>query len=236
MLPWARPSSRPPLRGSRPPGSMWHSRWMTAGHIRKMTLCPRVVNASVNGAPLGRDEAVKLIWTLVMGGLETVTGVMAYSLRYLSQNPVAKEQLLGDRNLIPTACDEFMRYFTPSRNLARTVSEDSVFCGVQMHKGDRVLLSLASANHDEEIFGNAEEIMIDRSPNKHLVFGHGVHRCFGDRLAKAELEIIVEEVLERIPDFEVIEAETVEYSAMPQTTGFVTMPARFTPRPHREIE
>lgn len=196
----------------------------------------RVVNATVDGGPIERDVAVELIWTLIMGGLETVTGVMAYTLQYLSRNPEDKQRLIREPALIPTACDEFMRYFTPSRNLGRTVTEDVEFAGVRMRRGDRVLLSLAGSNHDEEVFDDPEKIVLDRTPNKHLVFGHGVHRCLGDRLAKAELEVIVEEVLDRIPDFTVIEAETFEYTSMPQTTGFVTMPAEFTPRIPRPVE
>jgi cytochrome P450 len=195
----------------------------------------RVAAATIDGQPVERQTAIELVWTLVMGGLETVTGVLAYSLRYLSQNPAAKERLLADKALIPTASEEFMRYFTPSRGIARTVAYDGEFRGMQMRRGERVLMSLASSNHDEAVFDRPEEIILDRSPNRHLVFGNGVHRCPGDRLAKAELEIVIQEALQRIPDFQVIEDQTTEYKSMPMTTGFVTMPARFTPRPQRPI-
>jgi cytochrome P450 len=84
---------------------------------------------------------------------------------------------------------------------------------------------IGSANHDEEIFEDAETIKLDRSPNKHLTFGSGVHRCPGDRLARAELQIVLEELLRAAPDYDVDFANTIPYPRQPMTTGFISMPA-----------
>jgi cytochrome P450 len=89
----------------------------------------------------------------------------------------------------------------------------------------------ASANRDESVFPEAERVVLDRSPNGHLAFGAGVHRCVGATLARTELRIVLEEFLKRVPDYEVVEEGVVRSQSAGTIYGRVHIPVRFTPSP-----
>jgi cytochrome P450 len=125
--------------------------------------------------------------------------------------------------------DEMLRYYTPVQGLARTAAAKCQFGGTAFDRGDRLFLLFASANRDEEQFEAAAEFRIDRFPNRHLSFGAGIHRCAGSHLATMEFEVMLDEVLSRVPDFDVVESETLKYSSIAINNGYIKMPARFTP-------
>ena len=91
------------------------------------------------------------------------------------------------------------------------------------------MTSWVSANHDEAVFERPDEILIDRAVNPHLAFGVGGHRCIGAHLARAEAEVMLREVIVRLPDFELDEAAFRPYPGNLVMTGVVSMPATFTP-------
>ena len=94
-----------------------------------------------------------------------------------------------------------------------------------------MLLSEVSAGHDGRAFPDADQFQIDRFPNRHLAFGAGIHRCPGSHLARITFTEIIREVLERIPDYGVIDEEVVEYPNWSMIGGWAKMPAVFTPGP-----
>jgi cytochrome P450 len=91
------------------------------------------------------------------------------------------------------------------------------------------MLSWLSANRDERVFDNPDEVVLDRTPNPHLAFGIGPHRCIGMHMARTMFQVLVTEVLERIPDYQIDESATRLYTGNPELNGVVTMPATFTP-------
>ena len=91
--------------------------------------------------------------------------------------------------------------------MARKVTRDVDFHGCPMKKDDMVLLTIQAATRDPRVFPDAEQVKIDRSPNRHIAFGASEHRCLGSHLARAELRLAIEEWLRLIPDFEVDSAE-----------------------------
>jgi cytochrome P450 len=192
-------------------------------------LTSALAHAEIDGERVGRDDVVEMIYVLIMGGLETVTGTMGNALAYLDRNRAARQLLATEPERIPAACEEFLRFFTPSRAIARTLRTETELAGVRLRPGDRVLLGLGSGNHDETVFEDPEAVRLDRDCRRQLTFGSGVHRCPGDRLARVELQAVIEEALRLIPDYTIDHARTVPYRIMPMTTGFVTMPATFTP-------
>jgi cytochrome P450 len=101
--------------------------------------------------------------------------------------------------------------------------------GYELQLGDRVLLSFASANLDPEEFENPEEIVLDRFPNRHQAFGLGLHRCLGSNFTRMEFRVVMEEVLQRLPDFVVDPAGSERYASIGIVNGWATMPATFTP-------
>src|SRR6201999_63529 len=94
-------------------------------------------------------------------------------------------------DLIRPATEEFLRHGTPTQGLARVVSRDAKFHGQQLKAGERVLLVWAAANRDPAVFAAPAEVRPDRSPNRHLAFGVGQHRCLGSNLARTMFRVMV---------------------------------------------
>jgi cytochrome P450 len=95
--------------------------------------------------------------------------------------------------------------------------------------GERVLISYAAANRDPAAFADPEEVKLDRFPNKHVSFGAGMHRCLGSFLARMMFQVMVTEVLARMPDYQVVENEILPYQTIGKINGWVHIPATFTP-------
>ena len=199
-------------------------------------LLTALTRAEVAGRPLTDDDIVEMLGLIVSGGIDTTSSVMGCTMHYLSNDPPARDQLIASPELIPSACEEFLRYFTPNTAMARTVTRDVEIGGQTMHAGDRVLIFWVAANHDPAMFADPEEIVLDRGPNRHMSFGLGAHRCIGANLARAETIIILEEVRARLPDFVIDEALAERYTSLGINNGYVKMPASFTPGPCVGVE
>ena len=190
----------------------------------------RLLTAEVNGAPLPEDEVVNQVFMLLNGGIDTSTALIAGMFLHLGEHPDERGALAADPTLIPAAVDEMLRYFTPGPGVARTVTASVELGGVTLRPGDRILLALSSANNDPAVFEDPDEVRLDR-PNsaKHLAFGTGLHRCLGAFLAPAEMRLLLEEVLRRMPDYEIDRDRVVHYPTIPLINGWIAMPATFTP-------
>src|SRR5690348_13837166 len=127
------------------------------------------------------------------------------------------------------ACEEYLRWVTPVQGMARTVTRDCEFGGQPLRKDDRVWISWASANLAPELFDEPEQIKLDRSPNRHSAFGLGIHRCLGSNLARVVWRIVVEQVLRRMPDYELDLNAAERYPSIGITNGWKCTPVTFTP-------
>ena len=191
-----------------------------------------LVECKVDGErSLSDEELTGVLWNLVGGGLDTTTSLTSLSLYHLDEHPELRRQLIEHPELLPTATEEFLRYFSVNETLTRTVTSEVELGGQQLHRGDFVLLSWLSANLDESTFDDPERVILDRSPNPHLAFGVGPYRCIGMHLARTMFQILMTEVLTRIPDYRIDRSATKFYEANPQLAGVVEMPATFTPGP-----
>ena len=101
---------------------------------------------------------------------------------------------------MPGAVEEMLRWVSPIKNMARTVTHDVELAGAQIHDGQEILLLYPSANRDETVFDDPETFDITRSPNPHIAFGFGAHFCLGNQLARLEMRVMVERLLARLPD------------------------------------
>jgi cytochrome P450 len=184
-----------------------------------------------DGRPLRDDELIGVLWNLIGGGLDTTSSLTALSLFQLDLHPELRRRLLDEPELLGSATEEFLRYTSVNETLTRTVTADTELGGQRLRRGDFLMLSWLSANFDESVFEAPEEIILDRSPNPHLAFGVGPHRCIGMHLARAMFGVLMREVLGRLPDYEVDREATRFYRGNPELAGVITMPVRFTPGP-----
>jgi cytochrome P450 len=195
-----------------------------------------LVHVEIDGVPLTEEAVLDILWNLIGGGVDTTTSLTSWTLYHLAAHPHLRDQLIAQPELLPRAADEFLRYYSVNQTLSRTVTRDVELGGQQLRKNDRVLISWLSANHDEEAFDRPGEVILDRHDNRHLAFGLGPHRCIGSHLARTMFEVMISEVLRRIPDYRVDVDDVHEYIGGPSMTGLADLWATFTPGPAVGVE
>ncbi len=186
-----------------------------------------LVHAEVDGDRLDDDELIQESLLILVGGDETTRHVISGGTAELVRHPDQRDRLAADPALMDGAVEEMLRWVTPIKNMARTVTHDVELRGQQLHEGQKLLLLYPSANRDEAVFDDPQRFDIERSPNDHVAFGFGTHFCMGASLARLELKVMVERILTRLPDLEM----TGDTPMRPANfiSGFERMPVRFTP-------
>lgn len=179
--------------------------------------------AEVDGAPLSMEEILGFLLLLIPAGFDTTASTLSRTFLHLAERPDLRKQLQADPTLIPSAVEEFLRITTAVTGQARTVTQDCTFAGHDFTQGDRLVLLWASANRDEDVFTDPDEIVLTREPNKHLAFGSGIHRCLGMHVAKMELRIMLEEFTRRIPDYH-LDPDRPYHRHTGETWGLHTLP------------
>ncbi len=161
-----------------------------------------LLTAEVDDRPVTDEEVQNLCFLLFIAGLDTVTAALTWCFHFLARNPDHRRQLVADPGLIPGAVEELLRVHS-FINPARTVTHDLEFAGVQMLRGERLLLATALAAQDPDEFPDEATVRFDRPGNRHLAFGAGPHRCAGSHLARDELTTAIGQWHARIPDYEI---------------------------------
>jgi cytochrome P450 len=157
-----------------------------------------VGQVEVDGRRLTDEELVMFLNQLLVAGNETTRNAMSGGLAALARNPEQWQRLVDDRSLIPTAVEEMLRWTTPVIYFMRTATADTQIRDVPIAAGDPVVLLYASANRDEEEYGpTADRFDVGRTPNHHVALGFGTHFCLGAALARLELRILLEELVDR---------------------------------------
>jgi cytochrome P450 len=154
---------------------------------------------------------------LFAAGSETTRNAIAGGLLALVQHPDQLERLRADRSLLPSAIEEVLRWTTPSPSKRRTATVAADLGGHRIAPGDKVLVWEGSANRDERAFDGAGRFDVGRSPNPHLAFGHGVHHCLGASLARLEMRVVFDAVLDRYGRIE--QAAEPEWTRSNRHTG-----------------
>ncbi|ONF63641.1 cytochrome P450 [Amycolatopsis keratiniphila] len=160
-----------------------------------------LVAARDEGDRLSEQELVGISVTLLLAGLETTTNQIGNFAWHLLSRPERMAWLREDLTRLPGAVEEMLR-FTPiatSAGFTRVATEDVPLGGVTIRAGEAVLVDLDSANRDEAVYDDTDELRLDRVGQPHLAFGHGPHFCLGAQLARMELVVALTALLERVP-------------------------------------
>lgn len=156
--------------------------------------------------PLDTEAMIYETMLILVGGDETTRHVMSAGLEALLLHRDQWEALVADRSLLNGAIEEMLRWVTPVRNMNRTATRDVEFGGQQVLAGDRLLLLYLSGNRDADVFDDPDTFDIRRAPNNHMAFGaNSRHFCLGAQLARLELRVLFEELLDRVPQIDLAE-------------------------------
>ena len=160
-----------------------------------------LTTVEVEGEQLSEMELELFFLLLTVAGNETTRNLMSGAMHAFFLHPEQWQRLLADRSLLPTAVDEMLRFVTPVMNFRRTAMCDVTLSGTHIKEGEKVVFFHASANRDEDVFTEPDVFDVGRDPNPHIAFGGGgPHFCLGANLARMEIRVMYEHLLDRLPD------------------------------------
>jgi cytochrome P450 len=173
------------------------------------------------------DKAIAIhLNMMVIGGTETFPKVFSACLYQLWRDRTARSRCIADLDLLPHVFQETLRYDMPTQMLGRTITNDFELHGETLKAGSGILFLWGSANRDERVFENPDVWDLDRRAQRILSFGMGQHMCLGAHVARLEGRILLEEILTRMPDYEIDES-SVERLQSEFFRGFWRLPLRF---------
>lgn len=186
----------------------------------------QIANATVDGEPLNDRDMMGYYIIIAAAGHDTTSASTAGAMLALARDPEQWAKVKADRSLLAGIVEEAIRWTTPVQHFMRTAAADVELGGQQIAKGDWLMLNYVAANHDPAQFDAPRKFDTARSPNRHLAFGAGAHQCLGLHLARLEMRILFETLLDRI--------ETIELAGQPARAkstfvgGLKRLPLRFT--------
>jgi len=154
-----------------------------------------LLSTRVGGQPLDHEFIAGSLRQLLIAAHVAPTAALASAIRHLACDHVLQDRLRSEPARIAEAVEEFLRLYTPNQGFARTATRATTIRGRLIRPGEQVALVLTSANRDEEIFPEPDAFILGRSPNPHIAFGHGAHKCPGRQLARAEMRLGLEKLL-----------------------------------------
>ncbi len=191
-----------------------------------------LTEATIQGEPLTRAEMMGFANLAFAGGRDTIIHSISSIIAYFGKHPGALELLREDPKRLTHAAEEFFRVFMPLTHIGRVCPVETEVFGTVVPPGGRVSLGWVSANHDESVFENPDEIRLDRKPNPHVSFGFGTHLCLGAAHARLVVKSLLQSFCETVGTIEIISEERhVEHeAAYDRANGYDSLTVRFLPR------
>jgi cytochrome P450 len=186
-----------------------------------------IANATVDGEPLNDRDMMGYYIIVAAAGHDTTSASTAGAMLALAQDPEQWARVKADRSLLAGIVEESIRWTTPVQHFMRTAAEDTEIGGQKIAKGDWIMINYVAANHDPAQFDHPRKFDAARENNRHLAFGAGAHKCLGLHLARLEMRILFEELLDRIDTVEL--AGEAKRSNSTFVGGLKTLPLRISP-------
>lgn len=164
-----------------------------------------LLKSEYQGRKITKEEAKGVMVLTFAGGRDTVINALTNTTAYFAEHPEALQRLNQEPDLIPRAVEEFVRYFSPLTQMGRVVTEDTHVCEHAAKADTRVSLCWASANRDETVFENPNEIQIDRKMNPHVGFGFSHHKCMGAPHARQVMKVFIEVLAAKVSEIEILD-------------------------------
>lgn len=193
-----------------------------------------VMQSEIDGERLTAQE-IKDFWVvLLLGGIDNTTKLLGSMFWRLAWDKELRRRHVANPDLLRTSIDEFLRYYTPG-NACRLVTKPVTVHGIDMEPGQHVVLQYPVVNRDPRQFPSPDVFDPERTPNRHLGLGIGIHRCLGAHLVRVEARVACEEFMKRIPDWE-LDPNTPPRWLPGQVAGMETVGILFEPGGRRAVD
>ena len=185
-----------------------------------------IANATVDGVPLNDRDMMGYYIIVAAAGHDTTSASTAGAMLALARDPQQFARVKADRSLLPGIVEEAIRWTSPVQHFMRTAAQDTEIGGQKIARDDWLMINYVAANHDPAQFADPRKFDAARTPNRHLAFGAGAHQCLGLHLARLEMRILFETLLDRL--------DTIELAGEPARSkstfvgGLKTLPILFT--------
>ncbi|SFL60359.1 Cytochrome P450 [Gracilibacillus orientalis] len=192
-------------------------------------LISELITIEEEGDKLTEKELLSMVQLLIFAGHETTSNLISTGTLILLDHPDQLEILKNDQSIIPSAVEELLRFHGPSTTAGpRYAKEDLELGGQQINKGDVLFPLLKSANRDENVFINSEDVDVTRDIKRHVAFGQGIHMCLGAPLARIEGDIAFTTLLKRMPNLKLnIPRKEVKWQFKLAAQGLSSLPVSF---------
>lgn len=186
-----------------------------------------IANALVDGQPLPPRDMAGYYIIVATAGHDTTSASTAGAMQALARDPKQYARVRADRSLLAGIVEEAIRWTSPVQHFMRTAAEDCELGGQAIKAGDWLMMNYVAANHDPAQFPDPRRFDAARSPNRHLAFGAGAHQCLGLHLARLEMRILFEAILDRVAAVE--PAGDAARASSTFVGGLKTLPLKVTP-------
>ena len=186
-----------------------------------------IFHAQVEGENLTDEEIYGFCSLILPASQHTTINMMSNAVITLARYPEQRRMLRENPDLWPDAMEELIRYESPVQGLARTATREVELHGVTIPEGEWVLMLFGSANHDETVYENPDRLDITRKGARpHYSFGHGIHYCLGNAVARLQTRVALQELVETLGEWDVDESGVVRNQLVPGR-GVAHVPVTF---------
>lgn len=189
-----------------------------------------LLSAEVGGKKMTKEEVKGVMILTFAGGRDTVINATTNTIAYFAEHLEALRKLKADEAAIKKAVEELVRYFSPLTHMGRVATEDAAVCEHAVNNDTRISLCWASANRDENVFENPNDVRLDRQNNPHVAFGFGTHNCLGSTHARQLLRTLIAAMAERVDDIQLLNASNnlEHWGSVTRKVGFHQLTASFS--------